>query len=518
AEYDASSMNLGGGFSFGVGDQASNPDAKPGENTEIENKGSVSAPGVLAAKDDDSSTTKSGISGGAVVITDEKKQQELTGKDADTTVAELNRDVNSSTDSNGLDKIFDEEEIKNGFEITQAFVQEANTFVQQQAAQLEQDKEALDAELKKPLDQQNPERIQALTDSIEQGSTWEMGGTGRTVLTALTTAASGNVTGSASQMIESAAVNYLQSLGAQKVKAIADKLDSEKARAALHAIVGCAGASAQGNSCSSGAAGASAAVVVNNLLDRVNDVKGSELSDTEKEDRKNLVISIIAGVTDAAGGVASVAAAASQIEAENNALFVPLLIAAGVALEAVDKYLLAADIAELAQAIADNDDHRAVEIGSELAISGGLEVLIGTIPGSTIATKIALNLKKKGHDDLAEKLGGAHRETSKPVNDGLDSHHCPAKDCYKNSYLSQYDGPAIKMAPADHRKTASYGSSPEAKAYRKQQQELIENGQFMEAVRMDILDIRSKFGDKYDDNIEQMLDYAKSIDPDMLKK
>lgn len=31
--------------------------------------------------------------------------------------------------------------------------------------------------------------------------------------------------------------------------------------------------------------------------------------------------------------------------------------------------------------------------------------------------------------------GGAHSETKKPTNDGLDSHHCPAKDCYKGAPL-----------------------------------------------------------------------------------
>ena len=33
-----------------------------------------------------------------------------------------------------------------------------------------------------------------------------------------------------------------------------------------------------------------------------------------------------------------------------------------------------------------------------------------------------------------EVRGGAHRDTSKPPNDGYDSHHCPAKNCYRYSY------------------------------------------------------------------------------------
>ncbi|WP_410003778.1 hemagglutinin repeat-containing protein [Pseudomonas syringae] len=113
-----------------------------------------------------------------------------------------------------------------------------------------------------------------------------------------------------------------------------------------------------------------------------------------------------------------------------------------------------------------------------------------------------------------EVLGGPHRETSKPVNDGLDSHHCPAKNCYASAPISSADGPAIKMDPADHKLTASYGSSPEAKAYRAQQEKLLKEGKLDEAIDMDVNDIRSKFGDKYDASIGQMKEYAKSLNPE----
>lgn len=79
--------------------------------------------------DEASSTTGSGISGGALTITDEEKQQQLTGKNAEETVAEVNRDVNSSTGSNALETLFDEQAINTAFEITQAFAQEVNTLL-----------------------------------------------------------------------------------------------------------------------------------------------------------------------------------------------------------------------------------------------------------------------------------------------------------------------------------------------------------------------------------------------------
>ncbi|WP_223202951.1 hypothetical protein [Stenotrophomonas sp. 169] len=114
-------------------------------------------------------------------------------------------------------------------------------------------------------------------------------------------------------------------------------------------------------------------------------------------------------------------------------------------------------------------------------------------------------------------LGGAHRDTSKPANDGFDSHHCPAKNCYKAAPVSSDDGPAIKMSPQDHRRTRSHGGSHEAQAYRAEQQALLRDGKLMDAVQMDVDDIRSKFGNKYDDNIKQMLDYAKTLDPSQFK-
>lgn len=123
-----------------------------------------------------------------------------------------------------------------------------------------------------------------------------------------------------------------------------------------------------------------------------------------------------------------------------------------------------------------------------------------------------------GDASSADTLGGAHRDTSKPVNDGFDSHHCPAKSCYAGSLVSSQDGPAIKMDPADHTKTASYGPGASAQAYRAKQQELISEGKLSEAIQMDVDDIHAKFGSKYDSNIQQMLDYAKTLNPEDFKK
>jgi filamentous hemagglutinin len=66
------------------------------------------------------------------------------------------------------------------------------------------------------------------------------------------------------------------------------------------------------------------------------------------------------------------------------------------------------------------------------------------------------------------------------------------------------------MLPDHHRKTASYGRGAKPDAYRKQQAELISKGDFQGAMQMDIKDIRSKFGNLYDDAIEQAVTYSRT--------
>ena len=92
---------------------------------------------------------------------------------------------------------------------------------------------------------------------------------------------------------------------------------------------------------------------------------------------------------------------------------------------------------------------------------------------------------------------------------GTEVHHMPADSI---SPLPRYDGPSIRMDAADHRLTASYGSSKSAIQYREQQRTLINMGRMRDAIQMDIDDIHSKFGSKYDDAIEQMLNYYRNME------
>lgn len=342
ADYSASSIGIGGGYSTGgggmrpIGGSSGSPgaggvgtnqqgqattggDKVPGSNLPSSNGFSAAPPIVMGASGDSSSTTVSGISGGAIHITDGAKQQALTGKDADQTVASVNRNVSTNVDTSGsLAPIFNEKEIKMAFEITGAFIRETNTFLNNRAQESTQAQKALDAEKAKPADQQDQAKIAQLTQTLQDNATWGIGGAGRMLMTALTAGAGGNVTGGMGQLAQNATIAYLQELGANKVKEIADYLKDENARAALHAIVGCAGAAASSQSCGAGAMGAAASSVLGSVL-----ASTEGMTPDQKQARENLVNSLVAVLAASTGVNAATATNAGQIEIENNQLWGP---------------------------------------------------------------------------------------------------------------------------------------------------------------------------------------------------
>jgi len=304
ASYQAQSISIGGGYSGG----------KSGGFT-------ATPPAAMRASGESSSVTGSGVSGGAISITDADRQAQRTGKTADQTIAAINRDVSTEKDgSNALKPIFNEKEIQAGFEIVGALTREVGTFLNNRAKEADAAKEAakmaIFEENLKPEGERDDARVHDLLEQYAAVEKWSTTGDYRKYVTAIVGAASGNVMGSTAQFAQAAAVNYLQALGAEQVKHIADYLESDAARAALQGIVGCAGSSAQGANCAAGALGASAGTIVNALL---GDPAG--LSAEEKEERKNLVTNLIAGIATAAGsGDVSAATLAAQLETENNAL------------------------------------------------------------------------------------------------------------------------------------------------------------------------------------------------------
>lgn len=120
---------------------------------------------------------------------------------------------------------------------------------------------------------------------------------------------------------------------------------------------------------------------------------------------------------------------------------------------------------------------------------------------------------------LAAQLGGSYSSIKNAM--GGQRHHCFAANAYDNTTVYKYNssrsvvgtvnynsGPCILMTTADHQKTASWGSSSAAVAYRAQQLNLVKQGKYLAAMQMDINDIRSKFGSRYDTAISRMWSYA----------
>ncbi|WP_253306880.1 hypothetical protein [unidentified bacterial endosymbiont] len=290
---------------------------------------SATIPIVMNASGHDRSTTRSGISGAgqSVTLTNPAAQLALTGQTPEQAIAAFDASVTSEQDSsNALSNSFNLEEIKAGFQIVEAITREVGTFLDNRAKEQTKTQTDLTEEQGKALEQQNTQKIAALQERLQENQLWEMGGQGRILMSALTLAAGGNITGSTGQMLQAATVNVIQSYGAQQIKLLADSMNSEVARTALQGLLAGAGAAAQGQSATPAALGASASVVLNNLIDSAYGETSSQLTLAEREARKNLVSTLITGTTHALGGEAALANAAATIETENNsAAAVPLV-------------------------------------------------------------------------------------------------------------------------------------------------------------------------------------------------
>jgi hypothetical protein len=111
----------------------------------------------------------------------------------------------------------------------------------------------------------------------------------------------------------------------------------------------------------------------------------------------------------------------------------------------------------------------------------------------------------------AQPHGGAYKDIPTA---GGEVNHIPADSV---SPLSTDRGPSIWMEKADHMKTKSWGSSRSADAWREHQRLLIKQGRFRDAVEMDIRDIQTQFGDKFNKGIQEMREYIDTLDPKDLR-
>ncbi|WP_339437709.1 hemagglutinin repeat-containing protein [Pseudomonas sp. EL_65y_Pfl1_R32] len=308
ADYDATSINLSGGYSGGgkVGRDANgNVDATK-TGTPVADKGGfgVNAPVALYAGDSSSSKTLSGISGAAVNITDSAKQQGLTGQTAEQAVAAINTDVSSDRDgSNKLKPIFDAKEIQVGFEITGKFVQNVAMYLESRAREADSLRSEAEKEYAKSHDPKfdpdsQAEHRQRYLELNKQANAvaadWGAGGTYRQIATALVAGASGNVAGGSAQFAQNMVVNYVQQQGSDYIgKLVINGLkEGSPEHAGLHAILGCAGAAASNQSCSAGALGGSASSLLAGLF---NETSPNETSE-EREAKRNIIASMVTGI------------------------------------------------------------------------------------------------------------------------------------------------------------------------------------------------------------------------------
>ncbi|ESH86953.1 filamentous hemagglutinin outer membrane protein [Cupriavidus sp. HPC(L)] len=129
AEYSSSTSTIVGSYSGGKSVAASDPNLGPVQPAHVEWAGNTNllqgAANSLAATaagnaqrsidGNAAGITKSAIAAGTVVVTDDTGQQTKTGKSADETVAELNRDTANANQS--IDKIFDAQKVKDQQEL-----------------------------------------------------------------------------------------------------------------------------------------------------------------------------------------------------------------------------------------------------------------------------------------------------------------------------------------------------------------------------------------------------------------
>ena len=166
-----------------------------------------------------SSTTKAGVSGATVTITDEAKQKDLAGKDAADTVAGLNREVVTGTDTSGaLKKAWDaqqlQEDVQAQASITAEFGKNASKAVGDIAGAK---RDALKADAQKAEREGDTARAAELN---AEAAKWDEGGVYRVAAHAVV----GGLTGGASGALGAAAGAAAAPVLNEAQAAVAEKL------------------------------------------------------------------------------------------------------------------------------------------------------------------------------------------------------------------------------------------------------------------------------------------------------
>ena len=217
-------------------------------------------------------------------------------------------------------------------------------------------------------------------------------------------------------------------------KAVANGKMDTAGQMIAHAALGCAMGSIASDDCASGTAGAVVGEAVgllykDNIDQWLEDAENGTFEAGEiinqlekmKADGVNMAKLASGFAVALGGGDVNLAAMTGGNAAENNALVTISVII--IALELVDKAILAYEAAQLAEAVHSGDNERATELAKDLSISLGIELTAGQmIPGSAIAGMAAKYTKKllknKGLDDVADSFNEATKHWNTPNRSG----------------------------------------------------------------------------------------------------
>jgi len=124
--------------------------------------------------------------------------------------------------------------------------------------------------------------------------------------------------------------------------------------------------------------------------------------------------------------------------------------------------------------------------------------------------KIFETFYKQKNKTYKPKEGGSYGQLRKITygQKNLEIHHMPAASVSK---LSRWKGPSIIMDKTDHKFTSSHGNNKRAIRFRMWQKKLISENKFLQAERMDIINLYRKFGTKYEKGIKQKLEYDEQL-------
>jgi hypothetical protein len=129
-----------------------------------------------------------------------------------------------------------------------------------------------------------------------------------------------------------------------------------------------------------------------------------------------------------------------------------------------------------------------------------------------------------GKDILGQvELGGKYQQVDIILGQ-QERHHIPSINALEQAGidLTKWTGPVVVVDIEDHKQTGSWGNNVASQNYRKEEVELLQNGDFFGAITKGIEDLKGIAIDtgnpnKYDQGIAEMLKYAASIDPSKYK-